>query len=125
MGSPLEGSSAVIGPDGRILSGRGKNEELLFADLDLAEIVKAKTFADASGHCEYSRNTLVKSLMSMQIAVQICSGSGQTARRNRWCDSSRILQAPLHTARQSSSWLTVTGEDVHSSLRLYTPPDLD
>lgn len=53
MGTAATGSSAVIGPDGRILSSsKTNNEELIIADLDMAEVVKAKTFADASGHCE-------------------------------------------------------------------------
>ena len=52
MGVPVEGSSAIIGPDGRILSAsETPNEELILADLDLSQITKAKTFADASGHC--------------------------------------------------------------------------
>lgn len=54
MGHPIQGSSAVIGPDGRILSEAGsKNEELIIADLDLEQVVKTKTFADAGGHCEF------------------------------------------------------------------------
>lgn len=52
MGHPIRGSSAVIGPDGRILTAaETNNEELVVADLDMNEIVKTKTFADASGHC--------------------------------------------------------------------------
>lgn len=58
MGSSNQGSSAVFGPDGRLLtSSDTPNEKLIFADLDLASIVKAKTFADASGH--YSRPDLL------------------------------------------------------------------
>lgn len=58
MGAPNVGSSAVFGPDGRLLSApETANEELVFADLDMASIVKAKTFADASGH--YSRPDLL------------------------------------------------------------------
>ncbi|KAK3720832.1 hypothetical protein LTR37_003495 [Vermiconidia calcicola] len=54
MGSPTVGSSAVIAPDGRILSAsETANEQLVIADLDLKLVTKAKTFADASGH--YSR----------------------------------------------------------------------
>jgi len=54
MGTPIVGSSAVIGPDGRILSdAETANEKLIIADLDLSLVTKAKTFADASGH--YSR----------------------------------------------------------------------
>lgn len=52
MGHPIVGSSAVIGPDGRILSSpETANEQLIIADLDLSLITKTKTFADASGHC--------------------------------------------------------------------------
>ncbi|KAL8840873.1 MAG: hypothetical protein Q9170_001137 [Blastenia crenularia] len=62
MGKPHHGSSAIIGPDGRILAGGlGKgmveNEQLLIADLDLSECIRAKTFADACGH--YSRPDLL------------------------------------------------------------------
>lgn len=53
MGHPIRGSSAVIGPDGRILTtAETENEKLIIADLDMSQVVKAKTFADASGHCE-------------------------------------------------------------------------
>ena len=52
MGAPIVGSSAVIAPDGRILSEpKTANEQLILADLDLTLVTKAKTFADASGHC--------------------------------------------------------------------------
>lgn len=54
MGHPIQGSSAVIGPDGRILSAaETNNEELIIADLDMSQIVKTKTFADAAGHCMF------------------------------------------------------------------------
>lgn len=52
MGTPTKGSSAVVGPDGRILSASDtRGEELIIADLDMSQIIKTKTFADASGHC--------------------------------------------------------------------------
>lgn len=55
MGHPVRGSSAVIGPDGRILSAADtENEQLILADLDMSQVVKAKTFADAAGHCEFA-----------------------------------------------------------------------
>ena len=62
MGRGNEGSSAIIGPDGRVLAGgagkgRVENEKLVIADLDLAEITKCRTFADACGH--YSRPDLI------------------------------------------------------------------
>lgn len=48
-----QGGSCVIGPDGRVLSGLGtENEKLIIADLDLSEVTKTRTFADAGGHCE-------------------------------------------------------------------------
>lgn len=59
MGHPIKGSSAVIGPDGRILTAaETNNEELIIADLDMTQIVKAKTFADAAGHCTYPVRTV-------------------------------------------------------------------
>ena len=54
MGSGNVGSSAIFGPDGRIVSSsKTENEELIFADVDLEAVIKAKTFADASGHCVF------------------------------------------------------------------------
>ena len=54
MGAPIIGSSAIIGPDGRILSEpQAESEKLIIAELDLTLVTKTKTFADASGHCEY------------------------------------------------------------------------
>ncbi|KAK0308477.1 hypothetical protein LTR01_005104 [Friedmanniomyces endolithicus] len=54
MGSPVAGSSAVIGPDGRLLkTAESEDEQLIIADLNMAEVTKTKTFADAGGH--YSR----------------------------------------------------------------------
>ncbi|KAH8809308.1 carbon-nitrogen hydrolase [Xylogone sp. PMI_703] len=55
MGTPLGGCSAIIGPDGRVLStAKTSGEELIIADIDLADATKAKLFADASGHCKNS-----------------------------------------------------------------------
>lgn len=53
MGTKNKGDSAVFGPDGRCLTKRIEGEGLVFADLDLGQVTKAKTFADATGH--YSR----------------------------------------------------------------------
>jgi len=54
MGHPVQGSSAVIGPDGRVLTTTTTaNEELIIFDLDMEQVVKAKTFADAGGHCNF------------------------------------------------------------------------
>lgn len=50
MGSEMAGSSAVFGPDGRQLTASyTKNGQMIFADISLDDVVKAKTFADASG----------------------------------------------------------------------------
>lgn len=52
MGTPVPGSSAVVGPDGRVLSKPdAPTEQLIIADLDLSLVTKSKTFADAAGHC--------------------------------------------------------------------------
>lgn len=64
MGKPNVGSSAVIGPDGRILTEAGQNEQLIFADLDMSLVTKLKTFADASGHCTLPEQFRNMSLMS-------------------------------------------------------------
>jgi predicted amidohydrolase len=55
MGSSQPGSSAIIGPDGRLLSKpNSPDETLIIADLDLSLITKTRTFADAAGHCMFS-----------------------------------------------------------------------
>ncbi|OQO03577.1 Arylacetonitrilase [Cryoendolithus antarcticus] len=54
MGSPVAGSSAIIGPDGRVLkAAESGSEQLIIVDLDMSLVTKTKTFADAGGH--YSR----------------------------------------------------------------------
>ena len=66
MGNPIAGASAVIGPDGRLLSAANtKAESLIIADLDLSEVVKNKTFADASGHCMLKRPGRENSLLTI------------------------------------------------------------
>lgn len=53
MGSPIDGSSAVIGPDGRLLkTANSGKEQLIIADLKMSDVTKTKTFADAGGHCK-------------------------------------------------------------------------
>lgn len=47
------GGSQIIAPDGRILAEAGEREELLFAELNLAEIAEARAALDTDGH--YSR----------------------------------------------------------------------
>ncbi|KAJ1326898.1 nitrilase [Microdochium nivale] len=59
MSAPGGGSSAIYGPDGRSLTEPADEtvETILYADLDLDEIIKAKMFADCTGH--YSRPDLL------------------------------------------------------------------
>lgn len=59
MGAPGGGSSAVFGPDGRLLTDDldERAEGVLYADVDLAEITRIKMFAHATGH--YSRPDLL------------------------------------------------------------------
>ncbi|KAH8651112.1 carbon-nitrogen hydrolase [Xylariales sp. PMI_506] len=59
MSSAGGGSSAIFGPDGRKLTEPldDKSEGILYADLDLDEIVRVKGFAHCTGH--YSRPDLM------------------------------------------------------------------
>ncbi|MBU2889532.1 carbon-nitrogen hydrolase family protein [Celeribacter halophilus] len=56
------GMSTIVGPNGRIIakSDSGK-EELIIAELDMAEINKAKTIVDSFGH--YSRSDVVQLML--------------------------------------------------------------
>lgn len=55
MNIPGGGSSAIFGPDGRILTEDvpEREEGILYATLDLDEILRCKSFVDVCGH--YSR----------------------------------------------------------------------
>ncbi|KAL1856232.1 hypothetical protein Plec18167_006543 [Paecilomyces lecythidis] len=59
MSSPGGGSSTIFGPDGRRLSEpvESTTETIIYADLDLEEIIRVKMFADGLGH--YSRPDLM------------------------------------------------------------------
>ncbi|KAH7001039.1 carbon-nitrogen hydrolase [Ilyonectria destructans] len=59
MSTPGGGSSAVFGPDGRRLSEPvdETTETIIYADLDMDQLVKVKMFADCTGH--YSRPDLL------------------------------------------------------------------
>jgi predicted amidohydrolase len=59
MSSRGGGSSAVFGPDGRRLTEpiESTSEGIIYADLDMNQIVATKLFADATGH--YSRPDLM------------------------------------------------------------------
>ncbi|THV50300.1 hypothetical protein BGAL_0156g00080 [Botrytis galanthina] len=59
MNAPGGGTSAIFGPDGRKLSEDLPDavEGFLYADLDLDEILKSRSFLDVCGH--YSRPDLL------------------------------------------------------------------
>lgn len=59
MNAPGGGTSAVFGPDGRRLTEPldSTSEGIVYADLDMSQIVATKLFADATGH--YSRPDLM------------------------------------------------------------------
>jgi nitrilase len=59
MGVPGGGSSAIFGPDGRQISEdiESTKEDIIYADLELDEILKSKAFLDTVGH--YSRPDLL------------------------------------------------------------------
>lgn len=59
MGKPGGGSSAIFGPDGRQISDdlESHKEGIIYADLELDEILKSKGFLDTVGH--YSRPDLL------------------------------------------------------------------
>lgn len=59
MNTPGGGSSAVFGPDGRLLSKPlpSTEEGIIYANLDMHDIYNAKAFVDVMGH--YSRPDLL------------------------------------------------------------------
>lgn len=67
MSSLGGGSSAVFGPDGRRLTEPldSTTEAIIYADLDMNQIVATKVFADATGH--YSR----PDLMSLNVCNKV------------------------------------------------------
>lgn len=56
---PGGGKSAVFGPDGRRLSEPvdDTTEKIIYADLDMSDLIKVRMFADCMGH--YSRPDLL------------------------------------------------------------------
>lgn len=59
MMRPGGGWSAIVGPEGKIIAGPHTDDEaILYADLDLAEIVYAKYACDSAGH--YARPDVVR-----------------------------------------------------------------
>lgn len=67
MSSPGGGSSAVFGPDGRRLTEPvdSTKETIIYANLDMDQIIATKLFADATGH--YSR----PDLMTLNVVTKV------------------------------------------------------
>ena len=77
MSSPGGGSSAIFGPDGRRLSDPvdSTTETIIYADLDLDEIVRIKMFADSVGH--YSRPDLMCLCTCKDVKKMVLSEEGE------------------------------------------------
>ena len=120
MGTDNKGSSAIFGPDGRVISAlTTENEKLIFADLDLGQVVKAKTFADASGHCTclalISTSAPLRRVRLLtqfqQTVVQTCCGfvliprqsssSGSTAQRATRGREGNMVDCPTASRNQA------------------------
>jgi nitrilase len=71
MGSPGGGSSAIFGPDGRVISqDLPENEEgIIYATLDVDEILKSKSFLDVCGH--YSRPDMLWLGVSAEVKKHV------------------------------------------------------
>ena len=59
MSSPGGGASAIVGPDGRVMSESldSKTEGLIFGEVDFTSAIFARSFLDVCGH--YSRPDLL------------------------------------------------------------------
>ncbi|KAJ5273753.1 carbon-nitrogen hydrolase [Penicillium angulare] len=71
MSSPGGGSSAVFGPDGRRLTKPvdSTTETIIYADLELDQIISTKMFADGNGH--YSRPDLMRLNVSTKVRKMV------------------------------------------------------
>ena len=71
MSSAGGGASAVFGPDGRRLTEpvESTTETIIYADLDMDQIVATKMFADGTGH--YSRPDLMRLNVSTKVKKMI------------------------------------------------------
>lgn len=76
MSSPGGGSSAIFGPDGRRLTEPvdDTTEAIIYADLDMDAIHRAKMFADCTGH--YSRPDLLRLSVDDEIKSMVKSQKG-------------------------------------------------
>ncbi|KAE9410765.1 carbon-nitrogen hydrolase [Gymnopus androsaceus JB14] len=78
--APGGGSSAIFGPDGRLLTQLlGETEEgIIYANLDFDAIMRAKMFADCTGH--YSRPDLMFLTVQRQLKSVVRTIEGQDAK---------------------------------------------
>ena len=84
MSTPVVCYAAVFGPDGRRLTDPldAKFEGILYADLDMDAINRARMFADCTGH--YSRPDLLWLQTDPSIKAPICGGeTGRTQETDR------------------------------------------
>lgn len=94
MATPGGGRSAIFGPDGRKLSIDlpETQEGIIYADLDLDLVLKAKSFVDVCGH--YSRPDLLWLSVDREVKEHVREREGD--RRTR-----RFHHARAHTNTRS------------------------
>jgi nitrilase len=63
------GDSYIIDPTGEIVAGPGVGEEILFADVDMGKIQRAKAMTDIGGH--YSRPDLLRVVVNRSPAQRV------------------------------------------------------
>lgn len=83
MAAPGGGRSAIFGPDGRKLSSDlpETQEGIIYADLDLDLVLKAKSFVDVCGH--YSRPDLLWLSVDREVKEHVREREGdRRSRRN-------------------------------------------
>ena len=78
-------SSAIIGPDGWVLSApKIAKEQLIFAHLDLSLVTKTKTLADSSGKCKFHVITIIS--ISIMLTSRIRYSTRYVVAKSRRVD---------------------------------------